>query len=136
MSEISITVDCPNEAVAEIFEQRTAKLTVIKSVKFADGKITITTNVAISPDAWFLLGQMLEASVTIQQFLTREATYRVLSPDGFDIEMDAEYKSIEEAQIALNKFILRFKDQGYYSTSRRERISLAEARSRCRIIES
>lgn len=62
--------------------------------------------------------------------------YRVLSPDGFDIERDGEYNSHEEAKEALNRFIERFKVQGYYSTASRERISLNHIAQYCKIIQA
>ena len=53
----------------------------------------------------------------------KKGKVRILSPDGFDIEMDKVYKP-EEVEAAIEKFIARFKNQGYYSTSNRERIPL------------
>lgn len=41
--------------------------------------------------------------------------YRLLSPDGFDCEMDGLYTSKKEVKLALDRFIARFKTQGYYS---------------------
>ncbi len=62
-------------------------------------------------------------------------TYRILSPDGFDIEMDRTYKKSELEQ-AGKDFIARFKYQGYYSTANREHIALDDLLECCEIIES
>ena len=40
---------------------------------------------------------------------------KILSPDGFSIDMQ-EYTSMKQANIALNNFVKRFEQQGYYST--------------------
>ena len=39
----------------------------------------------------------------------------ILSPDGFSIDMQ-EHKNMNEATIALNNFVKRYEQQGYYST--------------------
>ena len=49
---------------------------------------------------------------------------RILSPDGFDIEMDA----------AIEKFIARYKSQGYYSNSNRERIPIGEIKDLMQVV--
>ena len=59
--------------------------------------------------------------------------YRVLSPDGFDIERDKIYKDKTEALDALEKFCERYTIQGYYSMSDRTRISLSEIKNYCEI---
>jgi hypothetical protein len=41
----------------------------------------------------------------------------ILSPDGFSIDMQT-YTSLKKAKIALNNFVKRFEQQGYYSTIR------------------
>ena len=41
----------------------------------------------------------------------------ILSPDGFNIDMQ-EHKNMNEVNIALDKFVKRFEQQGYYSTIR------------------
>lgn len=51
--------------------------------------------------------------------------YRLLSPDGFDIEMDKVYTE-EELMPAFEQFKKRFEKQGYYSTGNRERINLSD----------
>ena len=53
-------------------------------------------------------------------------TFNVLSPDGFAIEMDAEYSSVEEARTKLEAFINRYKPQGYYSSPKHGRIPYDE----------
>lgn len=52
--------------------------------------------------------------------------YRILSPDGFDIERDTTYKTEGEIQNAINAFIDRYRQQGYYSLSNRDRLSIDE----------
>jgi len=64
--------------------------------------------------------------------------FEVLSPDGFGIEMDSNYKTLEEAQTALDKFVKRYEAQGYYSTiqnGERVRIPISEIAGLCEIIE-
>ena len=41
----------------------------------------------------------------------------ILSPDGFSIDMQT-YTSMKNANIALNNFVKRYEQQGYYSTIR------------------
>jgi hypothetical protein len=61
-------------------------------------------------------------------------TYRILSPDGFDIEFDRTYTEPELYQ-AGQDFLARYKAQGYYSTSDREHIALDDLLECCEIIE-
>ena len=61
--------------------------------------------------------------------------FNVLSPDGFSTTMSCLFTSEELAKREIDNFIKRYEFQGYYSTSNRERISLDEAKERCRIIE-
>jgi hypothetical protein len=61
-------------------------------------------------------------------------TYRILSPDGFDIERDRTYKESELYQ-AGQDFLARYKAQGYYSNSNREHIELEDLLDECQIIE-
>ena len=61
--------------------------------------------------------------------------FDVLSPDGFSTTMSCLFTSEELAKREIDNFIKRYEFQGYYSTSNRERISLDEAKERCRIIE-
>lgn len=51
--------------------------------------------------------------------------YDVISPDGFPIACEP-FKSKKAALKAIPLWCARFERQGYYSTSNRERISLAE----------
>lgn len=53
-------------------------------------------------------------------------TFRILSPDGFDIRMDKyEYKE-DEIENEIKDFVKRYEKQGYYSRSNRERIDLKD----------
>jgi outer membrane protein assembly factor BamA len=61
-------------------------------------------------------------------------TYRIISPDGFDIERDTTYKK-EDIKDAIKRFKERYKAQGYYSTSNREHISLKDLSDYIEIIE-
>lgn len=60
--------------------------------------------------------------------------FDVLSPDGISIE-GSEYVSRAAAESSLKQWVKRFEWQGFYSTSRWERIPLAEIAGRCRIVE-
>jgi len=60
--------------------------------------------------------------------------YDVLSPDGFSISFDEVWDTPEDAREALKKWIQRYKQQGHYSTSNRERIPLDELETWCDII--
>lgn len=60
--------------------------------------------------------------------------YQVYSPDNFTISYEYAYKTKEQAQKELNKFIDRYKIQGHYSLANRERISLEEAKNLCKIV--
>jgi len=62
--------------------------------------------------------------------------YQVFSPDGFPIERDAQYATRADATKALRRFISRYTLQGYYSTSNRERIALADIPSHCHVQKS
>lgn len=64
----------------------------------------------------------------------KKESYIVLSPDGFPIERDGMYKSMIGVENALNSFVERFKQQGYYSTSNRERIPFDLIKDYCEII--
>jgi hypothetical protein len=63
-----------------------------------------------------------------------ERKYRILSPDGFDIERDTVY-SKSEVMPAIEKFKQRFEKQGYYSTSSREQIPLDDLADYMDVIE-
>ena len=60
--------------------------------------------------------------------------YDVLSPDGFSIGHDC-YPTRRAAKSALTKWVKRYEWQGFYSTSRWERIPLDELANRCQIVE-
>jgi len=65
----------------------------------------------------------------------KDKKYIVLSPDGFPIERDAEYKNLAEVQEAIERFVNRFRDQGYYSTTVRVRLPIHDIEKECRIVE-
>lgn len=65
---------------------------------------------------------------------TSEKKYRLLSPDGFDIEMDAVYTE-SELMPAFEKFKKRFEKQGYYSTSNRTKIDLRDLQDYMQVVE-
>jgi len=44
----------------------------------------------------------------------------MISKDGFDIERDTTYSTEDELQDAINRFIDRYKVQGYYSKNFRK----------------
>ena len=62
-------------------------------------------------------------------------TTSINSPDGFGMFMDRIYSSPEKAENDFQLWIKRFEKQGYYSTSKREQISLDELRVRCKLIK-
>ena len=62
------------------------------------------------------------------------AQFDVYSPDGFAIDRTETYPSPEVAQQKLQEWVKRYEQQGYYSTSNRERIPLDELASRCSIV--
>ena len=45
----------------------------------------------------------------------KKIKYRVLSPDGFDTQMDGIYTSQKAVKAELNRFADSYKAQGYYS---------------------
>ena len=60
--------------------------------------------------------------------------YDVLSPDGFSISFDELWDTPEEAQKAAEKWVKRYEQQGYYSTSNRDRIPLDQLVECCRVV--
>jgi hypothetical protein len=60
--------------------------------------------------------------------------YDVLSPDGFSISFDEMWDTPDEASKALDKWVERYRGQGYYSTTNRERIPLDELTTWCTIV--
>jgi hypothetical protein len=69
--------------------------------------------------------------------MAKKGTFIVLSPDGFPIEMDKEYKNKKEVKEAIDKFVDRYRRQGYYSkaTTVRVQIPVHEIEAECRIVE-
>jgi len=63
--------------------------------------------------------------------------YIVMSPDGFPISRDAEYKSKKEAEEATLAFVERYRKQGYYSqtTSKIVHIPVDEIKDHCRLVK-
>lgn len=53
-------------------------------------------------------------------------TFRILSPDGFDIRMDKFNYKEDEIENEIKDFVKRYEKQGYYSRSNRERIDLKD----------
>ena len=53
-------------------------------------------------------------------------TFRILSPDGFDIRMDKFNYTEDEIENEIKDFVKRYEKQGYYSRSNRERIDLKD----------
>ena len=62
------------------------------------------------------------------------AQFDVYSPDGFPIHREDTYPSREVAEQKLKEWAKQYEQQGYYSTSNRERIPLNELESRCKIL--
>jgi hypothetical protein len=62
--------------------------------------------------------------------------FDVLSPDGISINPVETYPTRAAAESALRAWVGRFEWQGFYSTSRWERIQLDEIAGRCRIVEA
>ncbi len=60
--------------------------------------------------------------------------YDVLSPDGFSISRVETFDTKEDAEIALDNWIKRYEQQGYYS-SRDGRIPYNQIKECCEIIE-
>jgi len=59
----------------------------------------------------------------------------VLSPDGFPLEFDKTYSNKKEINEAIEHFVDRYRAQGYYSKTYRERIALEDIEKECRIVE-
>lgn len=62
------------------------------------------------------------------------AQFRILSPDGFDIEMNKTYRSENGIKKALKNFRKRYEHQGFYS-SRGTRIHLDDLAEECSVVE-
>lgn len=67
--------------------------------------------------------------------MAKKRTFIVISPDGFPLERDVEYKDKEEAAQAIDKFVDKYRSQGYYSTTVRVRIPIEKIEENCRIVE-
>jgi hypothetical protein len=63
-----------------------------------------------------------------------EKQYRILSLDGFDIERDRTYKE-SELKEAGERFVERFRRQGYYRDGNMQKIELDDLLENCEIIE-
>lgn len=63
--------------------------------------------------------------------------YIVMSPDGFPIERDKQYANLAEAEKATEKFIEKYRTQGYYSQSITtvRKIPVDEIKDNCRLVE-
>lgn len=61
---------------------------------------------------------------------------KVLSPDGFTIDMNVEsYKGIRAAKKAFTEWAKRYEQQGYYSSSKFGKIHLLDLIDFCEFIE-
>ena len=69
-----------------------------------------------------------------KSFIKKKKRYDILSPDGFGMFRDKTYASKESAEKAFNKWIERFKPQGYYSTNHGFRIALTDLRDHCKLV--
>jgi hypothetical protein len=65
---------------------------------------------------------------------TMAKKFDVLSPDGFSIDFEDTYHTIEQAEQAFKEWAKRYEKQGYYSSAN-GRIPLDELMGYCRIIE-
>lgn len=64
----------------------------------------------------------------------KKTKYNILSPDGFSIEFNKTYSSIEKAKKAFENWKKRFEAQGYYS-SNGGRINLEDLEQHCTLVE-
>lgn len=60
--------------------------------------------------------------------------FNVISPDGFPFNFEP-IDTKEQAEKTLDNFVERYKFQGYYSKSNRERIPVEELKKHCKIEE-
>jgi len=69
--------------------------------------------------------------------MAKKTSFTVLSPDGFPLEMDGEYATREECKEAIDRFVDRYRKQGYYSQSitKYRKIPVHEIEAECRIVE-
>ena len=63
------------------------------------------------------------------------AQFDVISPDGFAIDREETYPSVEVAENKFNEWKKRYEQQGYYSSAKYGRIPLDELDSYCTIVE-
>jgi hypothetical protein len=60
------------------------------------------------------------------------AKYQIISPDGFALERDKEfYKTKKEALESFERWIERYKTQGYYSSNNYGRIDFLDIHLYC-----
>jgi len=62
-------------------------------------------------------------------------SYRVLTPDGFDIRRDTLYDTPKQAEEDLIRWVKGYEAQGYYSW-RGTRLSLEDLKANCRILKT
>ena len=63
------------------------------------------------------------------------ALFDVLSPDGFPITFNKTYFSKPEANKALDKFVEKYKTQGYYS-SNKGKIPFDKIKDNCKTVNA
>jgi hypothetical protein len=63
------------------------------------------------------------------------AQFEVLSPDGFAIDREETYPSVEVAENKFNEWKQRYEQQGYYSSVKYGRIPLDELDGYCTIVQ-
>ena len=61
--------------------------------------------------------------------------FEVLSSEGFAIDREETFPSVEVAEQKLDEWVKRYEQQGYYSTSNRQRIPLDELKDYCKIVQ-
>ena len=76
--------------------------------------------------------ELEQCNVTTETY--KAVRHNVLSPDGFAIDRVKTYGTREKAEKALDKWVKRYEQQGYYS-SNNGRIPLDELKSCCKFVE-
>jgi AAA+ superfamily predicted ATPase len=67
---------------------------------------------------------------------TKNKKYQILSPDGFTIDFNISYyRSIKQAKQAFKIWTERYKEQGFYSSSKYGRIHFLDIEDFCQLIE-
>lgn len=61
--------------------------------------------------------------------------YRILSPDGFDINLEGGFSSMKKAIAYFKEWVGRYKQQGYYSSARYGRIDLRDLEDCCTFVK-